>query len=294
MAANGILPEKEAFRLDAAEATRVAGCAAPGGLFFKDGGMIHPRLLCAALARGAERVMTTEITSLRHDSAGFILGHGGGADLRADVVILANGLDAAALPDARWLPVSPRRGQLTFATPTAASSQLRCVVSYGGYVTPMVRGRHTIGATFDWTDDPASPQHVTPTDHARNRADLETHLPGFMAGSDPAGDTGRAAVRCVTADHLPIAGPAPDRPAYLNDYAHLRHGQHWRRYPPATYCPGLYLLTGLGARGLVEAPLAAELLACHITGEPWPLERDLVTALHPARFLVRGLKRLRA
>ena len=32
----------------------------------------------------------------------------------------------------------------------------------------------------------------------------------------------------------------------------------------------------------------------HITGEPWPLERDVVTALHPARFLVRDLKRLKA
>ena len=86
----------------------------------------------------------------------------------------------------------------------------------------------------------------------------------------------------------------PDHAVYRTDYAHLRHGQHWVRYPAATYHPGLYVLTGLGARGLTEAPLAAELLACHITGEPWPLERDVVTALHPARFLVRDLKRLRA
>jgi hypothetical protein len=29
-------------------------------------------------------------------------------------------------------------------------------------------------------------------------------------------------------------------------------------------------------------------------GEPWPLERDLATALHPGRFLVRDLKRVKA
>ena len=40
-----------------------------------------------------------------------------------------------------------------------------------------------------------------------------------------------------------------------------------------------------------EAPLAAEVLAAEIAGESWALERDLVTALHPARFIVRGLKR---
>jgi tRNA 5-methylaminomethyl-2-thiouridine biosynthesis bifunctional protein len=91
-----------------------------------------------------------------------------------------------------------------------------------------------------------------------------------------------------------VAGPLPERRSYLNAFADLRHGHPWARYPDASYQHGLYVMTALGARGVVSAPLAAELLACHITGEPWPLERDLVTALHPARFLVRELKRREA
>jgi tRNA 5-methylaminomethyl-2-thiouridine biosynthesis bifunctional protein len=45
---------------------------------------------------------------------------------------------------------------------------------------------------------------------------------------------------------------------------------------------GLYGLLGLGSRGLVYAPLCAELLTAMIVGEPLPLEHDLVAALDPA------------
>ena len=39
------------------------------------------------------------------------------------------------------------------------------------------------------------------------------------------------------------------------------------------------------------APLAAELLACQLEGEPLPLERQLAEALDPARFLLRERRR---
>jgi tRNA 5-methylaminomethyl-2-thiouridine biosynthesis bifunctional protein len=47
----------------------------------------------------------------------------------------------------------------------------------------------------------------------------------------------------------------------------------------------------LGARGFMTAPLLAERLAAEITGEPQPLDRLLLRALHPARFLERRLRR---
>ena len=37
----------------------------------------------------------------------------------------------------------------------------------------------------------------------------------------------------------------------------------------------LWLCTGMGARGMAWAGVCAELLASRITGEPWPLARDL-------------------
>jgi tRNA 5-methylaminomethyl-2-thiouridine biosynthesis bifunctional protein len=52
--------------------------------------------------------------------------------------------------------------------------------------------------------------------------------------------------------------------------------------------PGLYSLLGYASRGLIWAPLAAELLASQLEGEPLPLEAALVDALDPARFVLRA------
>ena len=59
--------------------------------------------------------------------------------------------------------------------------------------------------------------------------------------------------------------------------------------------PGLYLINGFGARGIVWSALAGELLACLITAAPLPLPDDLVGAVDPGRFLLRRRnRRLRA
>jgi tRNA 5-methylaminomethyl-2-thiouridine biosynthesis bifunctional protein len=57
--------------------------------------------------------------------------------------------------------------------------------------------------------------------------------------------------------------------------------------------PGLYLVNGFGARGIVWSALAGELLACLLSGEPLPLPADLVDAVDPGRFLLRGRSRSR-
>jgi tRNA 5-methylaminomethyl-2-thiouridine biosynthesis bifunctional protein len=296
IAATSILPASRVAHLSAREASDFAGCELDrSALLFPDAGVIDPRALCAALAKDAARIFGAHITEIRHTHDGLeLIDADGRAHCHADAVVMANGLEAATLPHAGWLPLAARRGQLTLAPLNPASARLRCVLSYGGYITPAVHGRHAIGATFDWVEDPTSTQEVITEDHGRNLAELARVAPALMRGNDEGTCDGRAALRCTTPDHVPVVGPLPDQAAYRADYAQLRHGQHWVRYPSATYHAGIYLLTGLGARGLTEAPLAAELLASHITGEPWPLERDLVTALHPARFLVRDLKRMRA
>lgn len=51
----------------------------------------------------------------------------------------------------------------------------------------------------------------------------------------------------------------------------------------------LYVLTGLGARGLCSAPLTAEILAADICGTPYPVESKMLFNLSPNRFVIRDL-----
>ena len=81
-----------------------------------------------------------------------------------------------------------------------------------------------------------------------------------------------ARLRCAAYDRLPLAGPA---------------GQS------ATDLPGLWVLTGLGSRGLTLSMLCGELLAARLHGEPLPLDARLAQALGTQRLWSRCLQQPR-
>jgi tRNA 5-methylaminomethyl-2-thiouridine biosynthesis bifunctional protein len=57
---------------------------------------------------------------------------------------------------------------------------------------------------------------------------------------------------------------------------------------------GLYINAGHGSKGLLTAPLCAEIIAAMLEHEPLPVDAGLARTLDPNRFLLRqrGLKRL--
>ncbi|WP_374616599.1 FAD-dependent 5-carboxymethylaminomethyl-2-thiouridine(34) oxidoreductase MnmC, partial [Thauera aminoaromatica] len=179
------------------------------------------------------------------------------------------------------LPVVSARGQVSHL-PAVAGSAPRVVVCRGGYVSPAVDGLRCAGATFA-VDDPDP--SLRPQDHAENLQRLEAMIPGFGAGLgagfDPDRLDGRVGFRPASPDRLPMVGalPLPDRPP----------ASPTRGLDELPRRPGLYALSGYGARGLVWSVLAAELLASALEGDPAPLERDLVEAIDPARFVLRPL-----
>ena len=133
------------------------------------------------------------------------------------------------------------------------------------------------GATFDVGDDDTS---LRVQDHCENIDKLEAMLPGYTASLVPEALGGRVGFRPASPDRLPMIGavPAVDAAEPRTPLADIpRH-------------PGLYALSGFGARGLVWAALAGELLASQIIGEPFPLESDLSAAVDPARFLTRPVR----
>ena len=101
----------------------------------------------------------------------------------------------------------------------------------------------------------------------------------------------RAAQRATTPDRAPIAGLLPDAEAWLTQYAALAHGGRPSTDAPPPAHAGVYVIGGLGARGLTWAPLLGEIVAGEMFAEPALLPRPARDALHPARFLHRQLKR---
>jgi tRNA 5-methylaminomethyl-2-thiouridine biosynthesis bifunctional protein len=180
------------------------------------------------------------------------------ADLDADDVVLANGIGAPALASGHRLPIRPGRG-LVSHVPEAATPAFGIVATRVGYVTPAVDGIRCAGATTQVGDLDPAPRR---DDHIENLQRLDMILPGFGKALDPDRLDGRVSFRPMSPDRLPIVGPL-------------------------AASEGLWIVGGFGARGLVFAAICAELLASRISGEPLPLEDDLVAAVSPERFVGR-------
>lgn len=283
-------------RVDAAQAQACAGVAlGQGGLFFPEGGWVHPPALCEWQARhpGIKVHFHQQALTLQqvdgqwqaHDAEALIAS--------APVVILAGAAEVKRFPFSAALPLKRIRGQITRLPQTADSQRLSTVVCAQGYVAPARLGEHTLGASFDFNSDDLTP---TLGEHADNLSMLREISPALLHAlhaDDLALETlqGRAAFRCTSPDYLPIVGPLADAAAFAEAYGVLARDA---RQVPDTPCPwleGVYINSGHGSRGLITAPLSAELLVAWLDNEPLPLPTHVAQACHPNRFALRELIR---
>lgn len=290
------LPTQAMQLLSAVKATDIAKVSLDqSGIFFPGGGWVSTGDLCRHLANDAVHRMGCSVARYRYEDGVWVLYGNDGESLGvADVVVIANGLNAGQMDQTSHLPLTARLGQMSYVEPSEKSRPLTCVLAGEGHVTPRIGEHHIIGATFDHIEDAQlEDRNRTPSRDAdlRNLGAARQLLPNALDNSVAVPDRSWTGLRCTTPDHLPVAGPVPNQKSYLSDFSDIRHGRHWVEYPNAQYHPGLYALTGLGARGLVTAPLAAELIASQALGEPLPIPRTMANALHPGRFTIRSLKR---
>ncbi|MDP9585868.1 bifunctional tRNA (5-methylaminomethyl-2-thiouridine)(34)-methyltransferase MnmD/FAD-dependent 5-carboxymethylaminomethyl-2-thiouridine(34) oxidoreductase MnmC [Burkholderia ambifaria] len=261
---------------------------AHGGLLFPHGGAVWPAGVCAAqIAAAGARVKLlagTEVARLERDRDRWRAVDAAGATLaEAPVVVLANAGDAVRLAGLRHVALQPVRGQLTLLPP-GSTAPLPCPTIGDGYAVPLDDGTLLIGATFEPDDVDRT---MRTAGHIENLERVRHLLPGLI-GELPDVDTlrGRVAFRWVVADRVPVIGPLADEAQAVAN-ARALSGAKARDLPRAA---GLYGAFGYGSRGLVWAALGAELIASQLEGEPLPLERELVDAVDPARFLIRALR----
>lgn len=247
--------------VDAAEAAALAGRPVRGpGWWMPSGAWVSPGSLAVALlaraGQGVRRYLGRRVERLEREGADWrAVDADGSVIAEAPTIVLANAFDAnRLLPEAR-LRLSSVRGQVTFLPPSGGRA-LDIVVSGSGYVAPLPDGGHVVGATYQHDD---AGDDIRAADHRENLARAGSMLPGFADGIDPTGLDGLAGFRATVPDRLPIVG--------------------------ATQVPGVWTATGLGSRGLLWAPIGAELIASKLEGEPSPLPRDLAGAVSPMRFL---------
>lgn len=278
-----------------ASAAQVAAAGLPPGapaLWHGLAAWVRPQQLVAAQlntpgvqmlwGQTAARLVRTHDTAQHAHSAPLwqVLDAQGQVLAQAPCVVVASAFHSQALlqslcaaDEKQPVPLNPLRGQVSWGEvrdlSTAQREQLPPfpVNGHGSFISgvPMPSGQAgwLIGSTFERHCQQAP---VREEDHAANQQRLCTLLPALGANMhepfEPSRVQGWAGLRCTLPDRLPALGPV--------------HPQRW---------PGVWMVSGMGARGISLAVLAGELCAAWLENEPLPLAPSLAKHLMAERFV---------
>ncbi|MDT3309202.1 FAD-dependent 5-carboxymethylaminomethyl-2-thiouridine(34) oxidoreductase MnmC [Shewanella vaxholmensis] len=291
-------PSEIAYAVDAEQANAIAKINLDKpGFFYPLGGWVCPFEYAEAAIQKARQLadvsvsLNTDILAIERQADGWVLltekeRFGPFAQL-----VLANGRELTQFDASNKLQISPFRGQVSHVPAQFQLSQLATVLCANGYLTPSHQGLHCLGASYV-----KEPEHLDfcPQEQQENLAKMHESYPNqsWLADIDMSGNNARVGVRMVTRDHFPMMGCAPDVAKILEDYEQhqlTKESRHYWQTTPAPVHQGLYILGGLGSRGLSSGPLAAECLAAQLCGEPIPLDKATLCKLNPNRMWLRKL-----
>lgn len=252
--------------LSSAQASEIAGVALPfAGMYFKEGGWIAPQLFCRAAIdylqqqQGFSAQFDCELygAEFQDNRGSWQLTTSQGVQHSAQFVV-AMGAAITTLDATSNLPVNLVRGQVSHVR-CEGMTGLKTVICHQGYITPadpVFTGQpeHCVGATFDRSRQQAIELEE---DNQKNLALVNQVLqqPGWF--HTPEVTSAKAGVRATLPDHLPLAGALDNN---------------------------MWLLGGLGARGLLFAPILAEHIAAGMCGEPSPLAVEHSALVSAGRF----------
>ena len=281
--------------IDAKTASEIAGITLQvGGLYLPQAGWLKPQDLCKALVNSPliTTLCSTTVTNIEKKQAHWQLAisnlHLQADVLEAEALVLCNANDVQQLDDCLSVVSTPVRGQINFFAATLASQSIKTIICGTQYLSPAVDGLHSIGASYAPND--ANPQ-LSADDTHENLQALRQISPEIYNSMQSQPAHGRVAWRSQTQDYMPLAGQL------INEQALRKNLPRYNAKPAdLPWESGLYINAGHGSKGMITAPICAELIANLISNQSLIVEEKLASKLNPSRFLLRelGLKQLAA
>ena len=263
------------------------------GIWFPQGGALNPKGYAKYMSQKAEYFLGATVHEFAYRDDGWWLYDGSGQRIATvDTLVIAAAQHSKSFKLISFLPLSSLHGQISFILKNENSYKLKASIISNSYLMPNIDGFHVVGSTYsrDGFDENQWPQPVTVEGHKKNYDNLDRELRSLFSDYQFDQWLGYSAIRCATPDRLPVVGPVLEAKKFKRDFARLRHGPRGKFPSGVAYQPNLFVLAGLGSRGIMTSALSAEVLTSQMLGEPWPVERTVATALSPSRFLARGIQ----
>lgn len=197
------------------------------------------------------------------------------------VLIYALGADCKDFLPFKAFTLSKVRGQVTHLKPFL---QTPFALSSKGYICPPLPNLQVIGASYDRINTDAKP---CKKDDESNIC----HIQEFLNNDEKLEIIGsKVAFRSYSSDRFAVIGAFYDEEYYEKAYKSLLWSKNKAQEPPLNL-PHLYINAAHGSRGFGTAIIAARYLCALINNEPLFLPKKFISCIHPARFLIRKLKK---
>ncbi len=274
------MPKRLAQLFDTEQAQAQTGLpVARGGWWFPEAGLVYASRLARALieASGAQVLTNTEVRLERHGDAWSLCNAAGESLAEVSDVILASARETRSLLGLPMshLPLMGLKGRISLVMDAPLPEQ-RIALTGTGYLMKLPGELTAMGATYEPLDKaPWSELEA----HEHNASLFRSLLPQHSDYS-PLWGGFYEGVRAVTTDRMPVVGRA-FMPKTLEHLAFKGVPELER----LSYEKGLWVMAGLGSRGLTWGAICAEICVRQLLGEPPIVEASLRRALHPHRFV---------
>ncbi|HEC1547138.1 TPA: bifunctional tRNA (5-methylaminomethyl-2-thiouridine)(34)-methyltransferase MnmD/FAD-dependent 5-carboxymethylaminomethyl-2-thiouridine(34) oxidoreductase MnmC [Campylobacter upsaliensis] len=203
------------------------------------------------------------------------------------ILIYALGADAKDFLHYEAMLLSRVRGQLTHLKPFFKTE---FPLSSKAYICPpksnlqAKSNLQVIGATYDRLN-------TNPKGQRKDDKENLEKIKEFLKGDEEIEILGsRVGFRSYSSDRFCIAGAAYDEEFYKQNYKALLWHKNKPQISPQNI-PNLYLSLAQGSRAFSSSVLCARYLCALINDEPLGFYADFIPHIHPARFLIRKLKK---
>lgn len=197
------------------------------------------------------------------------------------ILIYALGADAKDFLHYEAMLLSRVRGQLTHLKPFFKTE---FPLSSKAYICPPKSNLQVIGATYDRLN-------ANPKGQRKDDEENLEKIKEFLKGDKEIEILGsRVGFRSYSSDRFCIAGAAYDEEFYKQNYKALLWHKNKPQISPQNI-PNLYLSLAQGSRAFSTGVLCARYLCALINDEPLGFYADFIPHIHPARFLIRKLKK---
>ncbi|WP_022940752.1 bifunctional tRNA (5-methylaminomethyl-2-thiouridine)(34)-methyltransferase MnmD/FAD-dependent 5-carboxymethylaminomethyl-2-thiouridine(34) oxidoreductase MnmC [Psychromonas hadalis] len=261
-------------------------------LFYPLAGWLSPAQMVDALFEKAQQTglltikLKHQLNSFEQDKNGWLC-HFDKRSSKHDLLILTTAMNTLEFKQCEALPLSSARGQVTHIKSDTKLKKLAVTLCHEGYLTPINNGFHCMGATF-------KRHNVDEGFSAQEQVDNKNKLAkcikdkSWVEKIDINHQHANVGIRCTTRDHFPYMGVLPDYQKTKLFYQGAVKKMPTENPP---FHENLFILTGLGSRGLNTAPLLAETLVSQINQEPLPLSLPILNAMQCHRQWINYLKK---